>query len=349
MLLAPARRLYRLPLLAAVVLAIALLLPTLSAPGPAYAATGLVQTLGVATTNNGTSVTITTTGAVTAGDSIIVAVGTIDGIATIGCSDATNGTYNVDVSGGGGNAVTVICSVPSSQHLSSGTTITITSSGATAIYASAAEFSGLAASSTLDRTASNSGTGASMSVTLGAATSQSDELLIGAFNDLDSAGTTTAGTNGTSNNCANTSSTTYSALPSASALSGAEVMSWEYCIVSASATYQAAATYSTAPASGWVALVASYRVLEPTTTPTASSTSTPTGTPTNTPTITLTSTPTNSPTNTPTASATLTSTATPTRATGSDTIYLPFVYPLPPGATPPPWPFQTGREQGGGW
>jgi hypothetical protein len=127
-----------------------LLLPLLVPAAPAFAAITFVQNLGTASIGKGASVTITTTNAVTAGNSIIVSVGSLSNVAaTIDCSDSVNGTYTTDV------ATTVdataLCSKHNVQALPIGSSITVTVSPLlTNLYASAAEFAGLAATGTLD-------------------------------------------------------------------------------------------------------------------------------------------------------------------------------------------------------
>jgi hypothetical protein len=152
--------------------------------------------------------------------------------------------------------------------------------------------------------ATASGNDSSPAVTLGSATTQANELLVGAIKRVSFTGTGfTAGTNGTSNNCTKTSSTTYSTLPSAQTSGG--IIYPEYCIVAASAAYQAAGTFDTPDV--WNALIATYRERA---TPTP--TSTPTSTATAPSTATATATPTSTGTATPTATGTLTPTGTPT-------------------------------------
>jgi MYXO-CTERM domain-containing protein len=305
-----------------ILLLLAALLGALGLPvAPAYATISLVQPLGTGSTGNslGTSVTITTTGSVTAGDSIIVAVGTANDFTTISCSDSVNGTYNTDIENNGdGFQQTAICSKHNVQALSGGSSIMVSSTIATPIYASAFEFAGLAATSTLDGMASNTTANASPSVTLSAATSQANELLLGAINTNGSIVTFMAGTNGTSNNCANTSSPTYSALPSASASGGSNLVFPEYCVVAATGAYQAAGTLSSSLSGHWVALLATYREASPTVTntPTVTSTPTNTATATATSTATVTNPPTSTSTATPSATTTPTSTKTAT-ATGT--------------------------------
>src|SRR3954447_13662529 len=138
-------------------LLLAALLAALGLPAmPAYATISLVQPLGTASTNSGGSVTIHVTGAVTAGHSIIVAVGTDANAGTITCADAAANAYQTDISDRT-FVVTAICSAHNVQALSPGSAIEVTLSGSPGspvdIYASAVEFAGLAATSPLDRTA----------------------------------------------------------------------------------------------------------------------------------------------------------------------------------------------------
>jgi hypothetical protein len=180
-------------------------------------------------------------------------------------------------------------------------------------------------------------------VTLGAATTQADELLVAAV-DRGFMGTTgfAAGTNGTANPCATTGTTTYSALPAVQQVG--TIVYPLYCIVAATGTYQANATFDAN--NPWSAVLATYRAAPPTPTatptPTPTATATPTPAPTATPTGTPGATSTPSPTSVPMPSATPNPTATPAAATATPT--LPPSTPAfsrggpPPTATPTPPP-----------
>jgi hypothetical protein len=215
----------------------ALLTPLLGPAAPALATITFVHSLGTGSAFMTTTLTITTTNPVAAGDSIIVAVATDNATASISCSDPVNHSYSIDVSST--NNATAICSKHNVQALAMNSQITVTISSTTnEIAASAAEFAGLAATSTLDKMAPASGSGFSPSVTLGSATSQANELLLGAINRfaVDLKTGFTAGSNGTVNdNCANTGNTSYSPLQGAAA--GFAVIYPEYCIVAATFAY----------------------------------------------------------------------------------------------------------------
>jgi hypothetical protein len=104
---------------------------------PAAAAIALVQDLGQAAAS-GTSATITTTGAVTAGNSIVVLVATPNGAAAITCSDPVNGAYTTDVQTTTTARRGAICSKHNVQSVPLGTPITISSTITTDIAARAA-------------------------------------------------------------------------------------------------------------------------------------------------------------------------------------------------------------------
>jgi hypothetical protein len=171
---APGRRLRRVALAAALAA-----LATGARAAPAGAGIALVQDLGQAAAF-GPAATLTTTGAVAAGDSILVFVATSNGAATLTCSDPVNGAYTTDVQVTTVALRSAICSRHSVQDTPGGTPITISSSFATNIAARAAEFAGLAATDTLDRTAQAMGNSTAPAVTLGASnpTRQADELLV---------------------------------------------------------------------------------------------------------------------------------------------------------------------------
>ncbi|HUX85812.1 MAG TPA: hypothetical protein VMW65_02320, partial [Chloroflexota bacterium] len=79
--------------------------------------------------------------------------------------------------------------------------------------ASASEFSGLAATNTLDQTATGTGNTSSLISATAPTTAQASELLVGAFGISQNGGDTlTPGSNGTANNCATSGSPTYTLL-----------------------------------------------------------------------------------------------------------------------------------------
>jgi hypothetical protein len=117
---------------------------------PAAASIAFVQDLGqVAAT--GTSATISTTGLVTTGNSIIVFVATNNGATTITCSDPVNGAYTTDVQVTTSDVRSAICSTHNVQCMPSSTSVTINSSNSSNIAARVAEFTGLAATHPLGR------------------------------------------------------------------------------------------------------------------------------------------------------------------------------------------------------
>src|SRR3954469_15271151 len=105
------------------------------------------------------------------------------------------------------------------------------------IVASATEFSGLAPTNTRDQISSLTGNTMAMTSGTAPATTQAEELLLGAFGTQGDGDMFTAGTNGTLVNCATTVNPTYSTLPSATGAS-AEIFPG-YCIVGAIGSFQA--------------------------------------------------------------------------------------------------------------
>src|SRR6476620_8782042 len=102
-------RLARLPvLLLATVLALVLAV-AIQPARPAYAAAALVQNLGNSVVSGPGTMTITTTGTVQAGNSIIVSVGS-EGVTGFQCSDPVNGAYTVEVFAVPPGAGAAICS-----------------------------------------------------------------------------------------------------------------------------------------------------------------------------------------------------------------------------------------------
>jgi hypothetical protein len=277
-------------------------------PSPTLAVPAFVQNLGTASGGPASSIAITTSGAVAAGTSIIVAIGTgTFSPVSLTCSDPVNGAYTTDVIGGvTGASRAAICSKHDVQALPAGSSITIQSSRNDHILvASASEFSGLAPSGAFDRGNAAIGSSTAPSVTLAQSTSQADELLVTAVH-WSGASTFSPGSNGTANVCSNTGASTYGALP-VGAL-GITKIAPQFCIVSSAAQYQGNGTFNGGEV--WTALIATYRMAPPP--PTATPTSTPTRTPTSAPTNIPTSTPSPAPTSTPTTVETVTPTSTPT-------------------------------------
>jgi hypothetical protein len=206
-----------------------------------------VGNIGTATkTSFGNSSLAITVGAsgVTAGDSIIVgfASGTFAG--AVGCSDTAGNVYSVDADrNNGGSGRVTICSAHGVAALASGDKITVhypAFSGYTS--ATANEFSGLLPSGALDKTSTATGNNAAPSSGLTATTSQADELLYGAiFFSGTNFATFTPGAGYTRTNAD---------------LAGRPLAS-EYQFVSATGTYRANGTLSTA--NQWAAGIATYR------------------------------------------------------------------------------------------
>jgi hypothetical protein len=128
----------------------------------------------------GTTLAVTTSAAVTAGDDIIVTFATDPAGAVSSVSDGTN-TYSqvVDVTNSG-NVRTMIYAAYNVNALGSGATITITHTSVTARVAQVMVFHGLANSSVVDQTKTATGTSASThSSGATSTTTQASELLIG--------------------------------------------------------------------------------------------------------------------------------------------------------------------------
>ena len=140
-----------------------------------------IRDLGAAQSKTaGTSLTITTTAAVSAGDDIIVTFATDPAGAVSSISDGSN-TYNqvVDVTNSG-NVRTMIYAAYNVAALASGATITINHASTTARVAQVLVFRGLANSSVLDQTHTGTGNGTTASSGATSTTTQASELLIGA-------------------------------------------------------------------------------------------------------------------------------------------------------------------------
>src|SRR5215204_5877617 len=223
---------------AAVLGALLTILLAVGRPATALAAIAFVQNLGTAQGQNLAALNIVTTGAVTAGDSIVVSIAYTNGTnnpSPVTCSDAAGNTYATSLSAANPQeaVITVICFSHNVNALPAGSNITV-SFGAIIFDAdvSASEFSGLAPTSTLDQQATGTGLSTALTTAPSGVTAQASELLVGAIGTGRVGNNFTPGTNGTANTCASTGTPTYSALPSSS---GGDVVSIypEYCIVSA--------------------------------------------------------------------------------------------------------------------
>ncbi len=131
--------------------------------------------------SSGTSLTVTTNAAVAAGDDILVTFAADPAATVSSVTDSASNTYNkvVDITNSG-NVRTIILAAYNVNALPGGSTITINHASVTARAAVVSVFRGLANSSVLDQT--HTGTGSSNPVSSGAtsATTQANELLIGA-------------------------------------------------------------------------------------------------------------------------------------------------------------------------
>jgi hypothetical protein len=231
---------------------------------PAQAA-GFVQDLGRNEANvAGTTLTNTTTGAVTAGNSIIVVASYNAGVSeTLTCSDPVNGAYMTDVTSTAGGARAAVCSKHNVQALPAGSTITTTWTGAPGPgqrYAIAMEYSGIV-SPFLDQSASTGATtptGTTQQTGTTPVTSQAREVLVGGFilGSTVAASGFAPGSNGTTNPCTESGTPTYSALPGVGSVIASSYLL--YCSVSATGAYRAEST--TTPNVGYRGALATYRV-----------------------------------------------------------------------------------------
>lgn len=179
---------------------------------------------------------------VAAGNSIIIsAVGNAAHVIT-GVTDSAGNTYAVDVTNvaGSGNA---IASAHNVNALTSGQIITVTMSASGDIAAIASEFSGLATSGTLDKTATGTGTSTTPATSATATTSQADELLIGSVI--------------WSNNTTFTQGASYTLVAQDQSTVNVRGNAQEYQIVSASGAYIADGTLSVSRQ--WAAAIATYK------------------------------------------------------------------------------------------
>lgn len=213
-----------------------------------------VQEVGSAGTAGAqTGVTITLSGiTTTVGNHLIVCVSTnvLLGAAAFSISDSKSNTWQKDANAQDTSSTVQTFSAKLTSALVNADTITISWSPTSSTgAATAAEYSGLASSSWLDKTASASGASATASDSgATATTSQANELLIGA---LAPAGTITGFTPEVLSPAwsANTS-----AVPSSGNVRGIYPM---YRVVSAAAAYNAKATWSTSRA--WAQVIATYK------------------------------------------------------------------------------------------
>jgi hypothetical protein len=212
-----------------------------------------------------TSISLTTTAAVPAGASIIVAAvsqGNSGPPNAAACSDSGGDAYATDVTRSGGDReFASICSTHQlAASLPAASTVTVSWSGGSTVFdkrVRAFAVTGLAPSP-LDRTSAASGSNTSPSSGTAAPTGQANELLVGAIvqaqESVSGAGFS-PGTNGTANNCAATGTPTYSALPGVG--SGVPALFQMYCAVGSIGSYAAQGTLTNGPT--WDALLATYK------------------------------------------------------------------------------------------
>jgi hypothetical protein len=221
--------------------------PVLAAPALTY-----IGDIGNATSKtSGTSLVITTTAAVSAGDDIIVAFASDSSTGAVSVADSAGNSYTsaADINNPSG-VRTVIFVAYHVNALPSGSTITITHPSVTARAAVASVFRGLL-SAGLDRT--HTGTGSSTSPSSGAtsATSQADELLIGGV-----------GTEGPSGDAAGTWGGSFSDLQRVGTTGGTATtnicVSMGYRIVSSTGTYTA--SKSSITSRDWATAIATFRM-----------------------------------------------------------------------------------------
>lgn len=150
----------------------------------AEAAIAFVKNIGTNSDSGGTTsmaVTVPAAG-VAAGNSVIITLATDYTTNPVTCSDSRGNTYTINADRGYSSyARVVVCSAHNITALSSGDTITVNYPSTNLAAVSINEFSGLADSSTLDKTSTATGTSSSPSSGSTATTTQADELLIGAF------------------------------------------------------------------------------------------------------------------------------------------------------------------------
>ncbi|MFZ5910230.1 MAG: sortase [Chloroflexota bacterium] len=200
----------------------------------------------------GTTLTITTTSAVTAGDDIIVTFVMDNAAGTVSVSDSVGNTYTsyADVTNANG-VRTVIFAAFHVTALPNGSTITIAHPSVTARAATAGNFRGLAPSGVFDRSSTGTGHSADPSSGATALTNQADELLIGAI-----------GTEGPSGDNAGAWQNSFIAGPRVGTIGSPAAsnitISMGYRIVNATGTYTVAKTGIAIR--DWAAAIATFRM-----------------------------------------------------------------------------------------
>jgi hypothetical protein len=133
----------------------------------------------------GTSIAVTTTAAVAAGDDIILTFAMDGNSGTVSVSDGASNTYTQVANAqftapSSSNVRTVVFAAYNVNTLSSGSTITVTHPSIAARSAVVSVFRGLAISGALDQTHTATGTTSAVSSGATSTTTKADELLIGA-------------------------------------------------------------------------------------------------------------------------------------------------------------------------
>lgn len=238
------------------VLLCALLLPV---SGTVQAAITHVKTVGTVNAKGASSTTTTfTVGAngASAGNNIIIAivVGFSAGEDTIvpACTDTKGNIYTTDVdffNQATAATRTAICSSRLTTSLTTGDVITVTHASQPARALSVDEFSGLAATNPLDKTAGGFGSSLNALSALTATTTQADELVFGAVGVRGPI--TETYTKGASYTALTRDGTT------GASATGNRTINPEYKIVSSTGTYAADGTLGTSTA--WIAVVATYK------------------------------------------------------------------------------------------
>jgi hypothetical protein len=229
---------------AAVLTAAALSLTSLSA-SPAAAGTTISYVQGTAATIGvpATSETLTFTQAVSPGDLLVGWFAQYNSPGQVSVSDSVNGAWTRSVSETfGGSGDIALYFMPNSAAAPQGLTITVTSSAATYLQASAAEYSGVAASNPLDVSALNSGTGTSVNTGMTSA-APAGELVYSALTTGGSPGTVTPGAS--------------QGAPFTARASTSNGTAYEQDIVSATAGVQEG-TATLGAATDWYAVVATF-------------------------------------------------------------------------------------------
>ena len=257
------------------------LLALLATASTGHAQIGVPSHLGSASADfaggpdGASSLSMITSQSVPAGDSVFVASVSIAEVVFVFpptsaiCSDSAGNSYTTDVSYNDTLALVALCfSHAIGAQLDAGATITVNWTGGTILPVGggwadrmhAYSVSGLA-SVAPDRTAMTNGLGTTPSSGATANTTQTNELILGVIMEDGTAvpgDTFTAGTNGTTNNCAATGTPFATALSDVESFTGASLFV-TYCTVAATGAYVAQGTFGGGVDRGWEALVATYK------------------------------------------------------------------------------------------